>query len=138
LFRVLSLNKKSVSGAVGVAANTIAGALFASMILVQLAAGFRGEDTYAKATWLGLDVAWDMYIGVGTAFFAAAVYKHEWFGKIYGITGVIIAGLLLSLNLLTFPTPPANTGLFDMGPFVGGWYLAVTIAAWRGVHRLAA
>lgn len=138
LSRVLSLNQKSVLGAVGVAANTIAGALFAAMILVQLAAGYRGEDTYAQATWLGLDVAWDMYIGVGTALFAAAAYKHEWFGKVFGITGVIIASLLLSLNLLTFPIPPANAGLFDVGPFVGGWYFAMTIAAWLRLRRWTA
>ena len=138
LFRVLSLNQKSVLGAIGVAANTIAGALFAAMILVQLAAGYRGEATYAQATWLGLDVAWDMYIGVGTAVFAVAAYQHEWFGKILGSLGVIIAILLLSLNLLTFPTPPANAGLFDAGPFVGGWYFAMTIAAWLGLRRLAA
>ena len=138
LFRALSLNRRSVCGALGAAANAIAGALFAAMMLVQLTAGYRGEDAYAQATWLGLDVAWDIYIGVGTLLFATAAYRHEWFGKIYGVTGVAIAGLLLFLNLWTFPTPPANAGLFDAGPLVGTWYLVATIAAARGVRRLAA
>jgi len=83
-------------------------------------------------------VAWDIYIGVGTLLFAAAAYSHEWFGKIIGISGVTIAVLLWFLNLWTFPTPPANAGLFDAGPLVGSWYLVVTIAASRGVRRLAA
>ena len=93
------------------------------MILVQLAAGDRGEDASAQAVWLGLDVAWDIYIGVGTLLFAAAAYTHEWFGRIIGIFGIVIAVLLLFLNLWTFPAPPANAGLFDVGPLVGGWYL---------------
>ena len=138
LFRALSLNRRSVCGALGAASNAIAGALFAAMMLVQLTAGHRGEDAYAQATWLGLDVAWDIYIGLGTLLFAAAAYTHEWFGKIYGVTGAAIAGLLLFLNLWTFPTPPANAGLFDAGPLVGIWYLAVTVAASRAVRRLVA
>jgi hypothetical protein len=137
LFRALSLSRKrSVCGALGAAANAIAGALFTSMILVQLAAGHRGEGKFAQATWLGLDVAWDMYIGIGTALFAVAACRHEWFGKVLGIAGLIIAVLLLALNLWTFPVPPANAGLFDAGPLVGAWYFAVTIAAFLGLRRL--
>ena len=138
LFRVLSLKRNSVCGGLGAASNAIAGALFAAMILVQLAAGHRGEDAYAQAVWLGLDVAWDIYIGVGTLLFAVATYAHESFGKFIGIGGAIVAVLVLSLNLWTFPTPPANAGLFDAGPLVGTWYLVVTIAAARGVRRLTA
>jgi len=138
LFRALSVNQRSVCGALGAASNAIAGALFTAMMLVQLTAGHRGEDAYAQATWLGLDVAWDLYIGVGTLLFAAAMYAHEWFGKIYSISGATIAVLLLFLNLWTFPTPPANAGLFDAGPLIGAWYLAVTIAGSRGLRRLAA
>jgi hypothetical protein len=106
------------------------------MMLVQLTARYRGEDEYAQAAWLGLDVAWDIYIGVGTLLFAVAMFAHEWFGKIYGITGATIAVLLLFLNLWTFPTPPANAGLFDAGPLIGGWYLVVTVGAFRGLRRL--
>jgi hypothetical protein len=135
---VLSLNRNSVCGALGAASNAIAGALFAAMILVQLAAGDRDENSHTQAVWLGLDVAWDIYIGVGTLLFAAASYAHRWFGKTIGISGIIIALLLLVLNLWTFPTPPASAGLFDVGPLVGSWYLVVTLAASRGLWRLAA
>jgi hypothetical protein len=138
LYRALSLNRRSFCGALGAVSNAIAGALFTAMILVQLAAGHRGEDAYAQAAWLGLDVAWDVYIGLGTLLFAVASYTHEWFGKAFGISGATIAGLLLFLNLWTFPTPPASAGLFDAGPLVGTWYLAITIAGSRGLWRLAA
>lgn len=136
LFRLLSLEAPCVRAALGAAANAIAGALFTAMMLVQLAAGERGEGAYAQSTWLGLDVAWDVYIGIGTLMLASAAAGHAWFGRIIGAGGVVIAVLLLVLNLSTFPTPPADAGLFDAGPLVGGWYLVVTIAAWRGLRRM--
>ena len=34
---------------------------------------------------------------------------------------------LLALNLSTFPTPPGEAGLIDLGPLLGIWYLLVTI-----------
>jgi hypothetical protein len=138
LFRVLSLNRVSACGALGAASNAIAGALFAAMILVQLAAGHRDGDSHAQTVWLGLDVAWDIYIGVGTLLFAAATCAHRWFGKTIGISGIVIALLLLVLNLWTFPTPPASAGLIDVGLLVGSWYLVVTLAASRGLRRPAA
>jgi hypothetical protein len=135
LYRILTSDQASVRAMLGVASNAIAGALFTAMMLIQLAAGHRGEDLYAQASWLGLDVAWDVYIGVGTALLAAAMYRHPAYGKILGGTGLVIAAVLLSLNLMTFPVPPANAGLFDAGPFVGLWYLAVTIASWVSLRR---
>jgi hypothetical protein len=112
--------------------------LFTSMILVQIAAGMRGEGARAIAVWLGLDVAFDVYIGVGTIFLAVAVMRHEWFGRAFGLTGLAVAVVMLVLNLATFPTPPANAGLFDMGPFVGLWYLAITIASLVRLRQLNA
>jgi hypothetical protein len=46
---------------------------------------------------------------------------------IVGAAGVAIAVGLLALNLYTFPTPPAEAGLVDLGPAVGLWYLVVTV-----------
>lgn len=138
LYRIVSMSERASAAAIGVAANTIAGMLFTSMILVQLAAGLRGEEASAIAVWLGLDVAFDVYIGLGTLLLAVAVMRHEWYGKAFGLTGLAIAILLLVLNLATFPTPPANAGLFDMGPFVGLWYLAITIASFIRLRQATA
>jgi hypothetical protein len=44
-----------------------------------------------------------------------------------GLSGVLIAVALLVLNVWTFPIPPANKNLIDLGPVLGLWYLAVTI-----------
>ncbi len=114
--------------------NFTAGTLFTAMVLVQLA--FR----YAPATeeappipvgvWLGLDVAWDIYIGLGTAFYSAAMLHHGRFGALFAVPEFLVALLLIGLNVPLSLPPPAEAGLFDFGPFVGLWYLAVTVQSW--------
>ena len=46
-------------------------------------------------------------------------------GAIFVCTAVAV--LLLTLNLSTFPEPPEESGLVDVGPLVGLWYLAAAI-----------
>jgi hypothetical protein len=59
--------------------------------------------------------------------------RHPRFVAAFGVPGILIAAVLLALNLGTFPTPPADAGLFDAGPLVGLWYLAVSVQAWRSL-----
>ncbi len=86
-----------------------------------------------QAVWLGLDVAWDVYIGLGTVLFGVSMLRHPRFGRPFGISGIILGLGLLVLNLYTFPAPPANAGLMDLGPFIGFWYLAVSVQTWRSL-----
>jgi hypothetical protein len=53
-----------------------------------------------------------------------------------GIAGLVLAAAVLALNLLTFPTPPAEAGLVDVGPAIGLWYLAATILMSRSIPWL--
>ena len=78
----------------------------------------------------GLDVAWDAYIFLGTFFFALAMFTHASFGKFFSISGVVVALAMICINFFSFPIPPSSAGLIDMGPFIGLWYLAVTIRIW--------
>ena len=137
LGRLLQVHRRSVAVQLAVALNITAGALVTSMLLVQLAVRARvhGGEVPPEliAVWLGLDVAWDVYVGLGTGLFALAMLHHPRFGATFGIAGVLIAAVLLALNLGTFPTPPADAGLFDAGPLVGLWYLAVSVQAWRSL-----
>jgi hypothetical protein len=107
------------------------------MALVQLAVGYSaGNDKVSGqmvAIWLGLDVAWDAYVGFGTICFALAMLRHPRFGPIFSFFGIAIGGGLLALHLYTFPTPPQNAGLVDLGPALGLWYLVVTIQMWRSL-----
>lgn len=132
LGRLLQVERPSWMAQAGLLLNFTAGALVTSMLLVQIAV--RHDPTAAvprqiQAVWLGLDVAWDDYIGLGTAFLALAMWRHPRPGPAFTLSGIAIAIVLLFLNLLTFPNPPADAGYFDAGPLVGLWYLAVSIRA---------
>ena len=137
LRRLLDWEKPLLSSALGGLLNGLAGALFSAMGLVQLAVGYTaGSETVSSqlaAVWLGLDVAWDAYIGLGTICFAIAMVHHPRFGRVFAVFGIAIGGGLLALHLYTFPVPPQNVGLVDLGPAVGLWYLVVTIQMWRSV-----
>ena len=125
----LSLHRRTIAADLAVASNALAGDLFTAMLLVQLAVGVRSGDKPAAdavSIWLGLDVAWDVYVGIGTLLFGMSALRHPRLGVLIGSAGVVIASALLALNLYTFPTPPADAGLVDLGPGVGLWYLVVT------------
>lgn len=132
----LNLERRRLSADLGAMSNALAGALLTAMLLVQLAIGQRTDDhptVVGEAVWLGLDVAWDVYIGVGTLFFAWNAMRHPRLGRVVGGGGLAIAAGLLAFNLFTFPLPPANAGLVDLGPLVGFWYLVVTILGIRSL-----
>jgi hypothetical protein len=137
LFHMLGLQQRTVSAAAAAGANAIAGALFTAMALVQLAAKDMSQRSAIEpgtiAVWLGLDVAWDVYIGLGTVLFAWAMLDHPRFRWPFGLPGFVVGFLVIVLNLFTFPTPPAEAGLVDVGPLVGAWYLAITIQTWRSL-----
>jgi hypothetical protein len=74
---------------------------------------------------LGLDVAWDMFILPTVILFAIGVMRHPAFGRVFGTIGLVMGVVGLFLNMFTFPTPPINVGLPDIGPFVVSWYLVL-------------
>jgi len=133
LKRLLEIQQPSVWASVGAITNFMAGALFTTMLLVQLAFKSQPTQDMPVMIWLGLDVAWDIYIGLGTMFFSLAMLSHPRFGKIFAIPGLVLGVLVIALNLATFPTPPAEADSFDIGPLVGIWYLVVTIQTWRSL-----
>ena len=141
LYHFISLNKNSVTLQLGVLFNIIASSVVVLMITVQLGlfSGIKayGQDvqpevkTYVfkttNLTQLSLDVAWDIFISLGTILLAVSMLSHPRLGKIIGGAGIIIGAGLLVLNIYTFPIPPGEAGLIDLGPFTALWYLAVTI-----------
>ena len=70
-----------------------------------------------------MDVAFDIFITISWILFGLNIAKSKSFNKLLGWTGSIIALGLLVLNMITFPTAPAEAGLFDLGPFLGIWSL---------------
>lgn len=139
LYHVLAESGNPVILQLAVLFNVLGAAIFTMMMLVQLAIYHQLQSiakepinltslrTAIVGVQLGMDVAWDIFISLGTLLFAISMLKDPRFGWVLGIAGILIAGALLTLNLWTFPTPPASKNLVDLGPLIGLWYLAVTI-----------
>jgi len=115
-------------GLVAAVANTVAAGELAGMLLVQMAvkAAVPKPEAAFTAIWLGLDVAWDLFVGAGTVLFGLALWRHPRFRPFTAAGGLVTGLLLLVLNIATFPVPPAEAGLFDAGPFVGLWYVILS------------
>ena len=151
LYFFLKAEQETVAAQIGVLANVVAGAFVTGMVIVQLAIQFPQLDYIARSgadpsvqtiirwTWyvvLGLDVSFDIFLGIGTFCFALLMLKHPRYGRAFGITGfLIVVPLLLGLKFYTFPYPPKDVGftIWDPGPWTDLWYLAVTIQLWRSL-----
>jgi hypothetical protein len=132
----LTLHRRRLASDLGALSNALAGALLTAMFLVQVAVKMRGDwrtSSEIVGVWLGLDVAWDVYVGLGTFCFALAAWSHPRLGRLVGAAGMLVAVGLLLFNLATFPEPPASAGLVDLGPAIGLWYLVVTILTLRSL-----
>lgn len=76
---------------------------------------------------LGIDVSWDIFICVATILFGYALLRTPGVERWLGALGILAGGLLLGLNLYTFPVPPGEADLVDLGPAVGLWFMVVSI-----------
>lgn len=63
--------------------------------------------------------------------FSILMLRDQRFGRAIGAFGIASAGALLALNLWTFPLPPAEAGLWDVGPLTGVWWIAAIVLALR-------
>lgn len=85
---------------------------------------YRKVSDGLNAVHLGIDIAWDVLIATATILFGAAMLRHPRFGRVMGVTGIVLGALLLGFNLWYFPVPPATANSIDWGPFVALWMLA--------------
>lgn len=137
LYYFIAVYKRTITIKIALVANIIAGTLLVQMFLVQLAIKSSKPDSIIESNkWIwnsmnhihyGLDVAWDVYIFLGTLLFAISAFNHPKLGKLFSIIGVVVSILMIVTNIYSFPFPPASAGSFDFGPVIGLWYFAVTI-----------
>ncbi len=105
--------------------------------LLEDAGSIEAREIYKKisaslnSVHLGIDIAWDILISSAVILFGIAMIKHEKFGKIMGILGIIFGSLLISFNIWYFPTPPVSSNSIDWGPFVALWLLVVFVLLLR-------
>lgn len=123
----------------------IGGALVLSLIVVQIANGMWHQEametasseeskSLLRATFrganrvqAGLDVAFDIFITISWFLFGLNIMKSKSFNLVLGLAGCLLSAGLLVLNMITFPNAPAESGLFDLGPFLGIWILVFFI-----------
>jgi hypothetical protein len=84
---------------------------------------------------LGIDVSFDVFYCLGVIALSAVMWREPTFGRLLGGFGVVSAGALLVFNLATFPHAPASSGLVDLGPLTGLWWLCVIIQIKRTAAR---
>jgi hypothetical protein len=118
-------------------------AMVAAMISIQLAVRTGIEEHAANSPEnqeflklirrsirlvdMGLDVAWDLLIGTSLIFLGFALIQHKGFGTWWAVPAGLLGGLLIVLNVSTFPWPPNTQGLFDIGPAIGLFIIAVSV-----------
>src|SRR5512132_2485711 len=160
LWELLRLPRRAATLDIGLVATLAAGVAVTLMLLAQLGlkawfdTGLGGSaqqvsPEVAQAAFqasnglqLGLDVAWDLFLAIGTAMLAWNLGRHPRFGWAYAATGLLLAVALVGLNLAAFPENPGRAGWIDVGPLVGGGYLWVTLRmaaslGWARDHRRA-
>lgn len=156
LYHVLRLRRRTVSLDLGLLANVAAGVTVTLMLMAQL--GLKGwfelefgdgatDSTQrelhaafeaANGIQLGLDVAWDAFLVIGTVLLAVNMWRHPRFGRVIAAAGFAIAVGLMVINLATFPEPPGHAGAIDLGPFIGVWYVLVSLRLLRSGQWVAA
>lgn len=93
---------------------------------------YKAAFTGTNHTQLGIDVAFDVWVSLGTALFALATVRHFAFRPWLGIAGIVVALGTLINNLIHFPWPPADRGGVDGGPLVGVWWgLLLSVIAFQ-------
>lgn len=79
----------------------------------------------------GINYAGDLFLDCTVFLYAAVMWRHPKFGKVFSILGITAAGLHFVMKAYTFPEPPSEAGLFDAGPFVSVWFGLVTLQVIR-------
>ncbi|HEU4366586.1 MAG TPA: hypothetical protein VFT13_14115 [Candidatus Krumholzibacteria bacterium] len=139
LYSYVAVERESTANRLSFIFAVAAFATVLAMIVVQLAvgagmaeitAGLDEQTSRALRRGLrlidqGLDVAWDMLIGTALIFSGVAIRRRSGLGMGWAIPSGALGAALIVLNAATFPWPPADRGLFDIGPFIGVFVLVL-------------
>jgi hypothetical protein len=99
------------------------------MLTVQQAIIVSFTETLAADTklafnsiQLGMDMAFDIFYSIGI-FFISISFLTENIHSLLAWYGIIISITLLILNFVSFPVPPKDKGLYDLGIFTIIWWV---------------
>lgn len=96
----------------------------------EMAKGLDAATTKALRRGLrlidfGLDVAWDFLIGTAMVLWGWALGRRRGFGPGWGALSALFGVALIALNAATFPWPPGDRGLIDIGPAIAMFFVAI-------------
>jgi hypothetical protein len=115
---------------------TLLGMLFAQLAvgagIAEMAKGLDATTAKALRRGLrlidfGLDVAWDFLIGTALILWGMALSRRRGFGPGWGVPSALFGVALIVLNAATFPWPPGDRGLVDIGPFIAFFWVVVAV-----------
>ena len=136
LFRFFDDQKKQMTNYLAFIFGCLAFTLVAAMMAAQLSV-VAGTDQYINSAAandqellktirrsqrlvdLGIDVAWDLFIGTSMIFLGITMRSRPNFGLWWGLPAIVLGLALIVLNVITFPWPPDTQNLFDIGPAIG-------------------
>ncbi len=144
LHRIFSANGRSAISDLALIFAVAGFMLLTAMVWAQMAARLGIADLQAQASSeadkasfkmilksvryvdLGLDVAWDFFIGTAFVLTGIAMRRVQGLGLPWGIPLSILGIILIVLNAWTFPWPPNTRGLFDIGPYCAAFLLVLS------------
>lgn len=153
MFRFLGRAERSAANQLAFLFNCLAFTMVSVMLSSQLAVG-AGMLKYTqdlspdkhefvnlirqsvRLVDLGIDVAWDVFIGTGLIFLAFALKGNRDFGLWWGIPAGLLAVVLIVLNVITFPWPPDTRDMFDVGPIIAIFIIALSVRLIVVGHRM--
>jgi hypothetical protein len=143
LYCLIAAEQQGTANRISFILAVIAFAIVAEMITVQLAVRLGVEEYLLKETAdrnllgtvmkvtrlvdMGLDVTWDIFIGASLMVMAFPMAKHSRLKLWWAAPSFMLGAALIILNTITFPFPPDSRGLFDIGPLIGLYIIALSI-----------
>jgi hypothetical protein len=139
LFTFVGAERDSTANRLAFVFAVIAFTTVLAMIVVQLTVGAgideitNGLDEETRTALRrglrmidhGLDVAWDMLIGTALVLSGIAMRRRSGLGVGWAIPSAGLGIALIGLNAATFPWPPGDRGLIDIGPLIGLFVIAL-------------
>ena len=136
IYKYIAIDKQSISNQLAFLFTIISFVLVYIMLSIQIGLKTGINDVIERTSnsekrllmlilsstdWihLGIDLAWDMFLGVSLFLLSIAIKRHSKFGIQWSIPMVVLALSMIVINLYTFPYTPKSQGIFDIGPLIG-------------------
>ncbi len=140
VYKYIAIHKQSIKNQLALIFTYTAFILVSIMISIQLVVKSGLEESIINTSgseketlslilsslrWvdLGVDLAWDMFLGIALILLSLAIWSHPKFGKWWSIPLALLGIAVIVTNLYTFPYPPDMKGLFDVGPLTGSFII---------------